>query len=166
MNKLNQWLTLSANLGVLVGIGFLIIQIQQSNTLMRATAFQERSADLIQINSMVAESEVLLFALSKLNLPNTLCLAEQAPLDELSEQELTALKHYIMAHIFRLQNLDEQFLYGLIKPEHHSAALRALRRYLPWAQRLNLSEANIAKAILASQELSIADPVCDHSDDA
>ncbi len=166
MDKLNRWFTLFANLGVLVGIAFLVVQLQQNNTLMRATAYQDRSSDLIQINAMVAESEILVSALSKLNLPTTLCLAEHAALDELSDQELTVFKHYILAHIFRLQNLEEQFLYGLIKADHHSATLRALQRYLPWAQRLHLPEARIAKVILGNHGGSFADPVCEGSDEA
>ena len=36
MGKLNQWLTLLANIGVLLGIGFLAIEIRQNTDMMRA----------------------------------------------------------------------------------------------------------------------------------
>ncbi|MEZ5553802.1 MAG: hypothetical protein R3E82_23195 [Pseudomonadales bacterium] len=36
MNRLNQWLTLLANFGVLVGIGFLAIEIRQNTDMMKA----------------------------------------------------------------------------------------------------------------------------------
>jgi hypothetical protein len=160
MNKLNKWLTLLANLGVVVGIVFLIIEIRQTNTLMKANAFQDRSSDLIQIGSMAVESEPLSSALSKLNLPNRVCDATNAPLTDLSEQELAVFKQYIMAHLFRLQNLDQQFQHGLIEIEHHVAVLRALQRYTPFAQRLGIPEANIGKVILARYETPIPDAFC------
>lgn len=36
LDKLNNWLTLGANLGVLVGIIFLIVEVQQNNLIARA----------------------------------------------------------------------------------------------------------------------------------
>jgi hypothetical protein len=166
MDKLGRWLGIFANVGVVVGIVFLVVQIRQTNTLMRANAFQDRSADLIQIGAMVAESEPLARALSKLNFPNAVCQADQAPLDDLSQLELTLFKQYVMAQLFRLQNLDEQFRHGLVRSEHHEAALRAVQRYLPWAQRLDLPEAKIGQRILSQLDRPVADPFCDRRVDA
>ena len=160
MNKLNQWLTLLANIGVALGIVFLVVQIRQNNTLMKATAFQDRSSDLIQIAAMVAESEALANALAKLDLPNSICDAQAAPLDTLSDAELTLFKQYLMAQIFRLQNLQEQYRHGLIRPEHHKASVRAVARYLPWMERLQLPEAAIGRRILGTVEEPVDDPYC------
>jgi len=47
--KLNVWLSLGANIGVLVGIFVLIIQINQTNTMMAAQAAQARADSAINI---------------------------------------------------------------------------------------------------------------------
>jgi hypothetical protein len=160
MDNLNRWFQILANLGVLAGIAFLVVELSQNNTLMRASAFQTRSADLIQIAAMVAESEPLASALSKLNFPNALCSAQGASLEELSPVELTLFKQYVMAQLFRLQNLEEQFLHGLLKDRHHAGSLSMLQRLQPWAERLGIPEANIGKHILRRYDGPIADPGC------
>ena len=45
-DKINRWLTLAANIGVLVGIVVLIVEIGQNTELMRAQMVQAR-ADLL-----------------------------------------------------------------------------------------------------------------------
>ena len=47
--KLNAWLTLTANIGVLIGIFVLIFQISQTNTMMEAQAAQARADTAINV---------------------------------------------------------------------------------------------------------------------
>ena len=47
-NRLNRWLTLGANIGVLVGIVVLIIEIAQNTEMMRAQMAQERANQIAQ----------------------------------------------------------------------------------------------------------------------
>jgi hypothetical protein len=42
-DAINRWLTLGANLGVLVGIFLLIAELNQNSTLMRAQIFNDRA---------------------------------------------------------------------------------------------------------------------------
>lgn len=44
LDNLNKWLTLVANIGVLAGIAFLAIELQQSNKIAISSQFHERSA--------------------------------------------------------------------------------------------------------------------------
>ena len=41
--KLNSWLTLGANIGVLIGLVLLIVEIQQNTEMMRAQINQSRT---------------------------------------------------------------------------------------------------------------------------
>jgi hypothetical protein len=47
-DKVKSWLTLGANLGVLVGIVLLLIELDQNSDLMRAQIVQERANHLVQ----------------------------------------------------------------------------------------------------------------------
>ncbi|MGB5257931.1 MAG: hypothetical protein WBN44_11805, partial [Woeseiaceae bacterium] len=46
--KINGWLTLVANIGVLIGLGLLVFEIRQSNSLALAQIEQARSESLLQ----------------------------------------------------------------------------------------------------------------------
>ena len=61
MNNLKKWSTLIANIAVLAGIIFLAVEINQNNTLMTASAYQDRSDDLLQMGAMVVEFGLLEF---------------------------------------------------------------------------------------------------------
>jgi hypothetical protein len=54
VDNLNRWLTLSANVGVIAGIVFLAIEIQQNNDLLTAQARRD------QLSARTANIEVLL----------------------------------------------------------------------------------------------------------
>jgi hypothetical protein len=47
-DRLNRWLTLGANIGVLVGIVVLIVEIAQNTEMMRAQMAQERANQIVQ----------------------------------------------------------------------------------------------------------------------
>lgn len=46
-DRLNRWLTLGANLGVLAGLALLVVEIRQSNQLALAQIEQTRSDNLL-----------------------------------------------------------------------------------------------------------------------
>ena len=64
-DKLNRWLTLGANLGVVIGLVFLAIEVRQNNenlaTQVRATAF----FGMAETWNMVAENPALATAIQK-----------------------------------------------------------------------------------------------------
>jgi hypothetical protein len=57
--NLTQWLTLGANLGVLIGIFLLIVELNQNSTLMRAQIFNDRTDQGIAQFMTMAESPEL-----------------------------------------------------------------------------------------------------------
>ena len=54
LNPLNTWLTLAANLGVIAGIIFLALEIQQNTRTMQAAAIQD--------STNIARQQILMFA--------------------------------------------------------------------------------------------------------
>ena len=64
-DKLNQWLTLVANIGMVTGIVFVAIEVNQNSTISEATARQEvASLDFVYLDS-VLDSSVLAMAYIK-----------------------------------------------------------------------------------------------------
>jgi hypothetical protein len=54
-DRLNRWLTLGANLGVLVGIIFLAIELRQNNTQLELQSYQSWVASNVDINATLAD---------------------------------------------------------------------------------------------------------------
>jgi len=55
----NRWLTLGANVGVLIGIILLSVELSQNRTTMRAQTRHELSTDIVELFSLVAANEQL-----------------------------------------------------------------------------------------------------------
>ena len=56
-DRLNRWLTLGANVGVLVGIILLIVEIGQNTDMLRAQIVQSRADNLVSSNEIRMHSE-------------------------------------------------------------------------------------------------------------
>jgi hypothetical protein len=66
-DKLNQWLSLLANIGVLVGLVFLIIELNQANRIAVYSAESTRSSQFIGMNTSRIENPAII---AKLMQPN------------------------------------------------------------------------------------------------
>ena len=58
LEKLNRWLTLGANLGVLVGIVFLAYELRQNNKQLELQSYQAWVATNVQINTALTDPEL------------------------------------------------------------------------------------------------------------
>ncbi len=65
MNKLNQWLTLFANLGVMAGLMFLAIELNQNTQVTIAAASEEIANQSLNFFSLGIDNQVLARALHK-----------------------------------------------------------------------------------------------------
>lgn len=85
--KLNQWLTLAANIGVILGIAFLAVELNQANTIAQGEA-RDRNADVIlDIAQAISENEKLLGLSVKLRDPNP----ELSPVEDELAKQLAAM---------------------------------------------------------------------------
>lgn len=64
-DRINRWLTLIANFGVLVGIGLLLVELDQNDKTMRNSALQERNNQLLGIYGGATTSDSLAEALTR-----------------------------------------------------------------------------------------------------
>ena len=158
MDRVNKWLTLTANIGIVAGLIFLAIELNQNNVLMKANAYQERSDDLIEISAMIVESDVLSSAVAKIDFRRQICKPDELRLDDLTAQELAVLRELLLAQLFRLQNLDRQYHFGLLDSEYHRmAVIGRLQLYLPVWERFEVTQRTLAEAILKSYDGTIPD---------
>ena len=59
-DNINKWLTLGANIGVLIGLVLLLIELDQNSDLVRAQIHQARSDAHVWMKQESADSEFLL----------------------------------------------------------------------------------------------------------
>jgi hypothetical protein len=83
MNKLNQWLTLAANLGVIAGILFVAVEIQQNNELLEAEARYNHKETRVNGLSVFRSNPDLARIYIKRENGDTLTPEEQVQLDSL-----------------------------------------------------------------------------------
>jgi len=65
LKKLNQWLSLLANLGVLVGLIFLIVELNQSNRIAAYSAESARRTQFLDMNTSRIENPEIIAKLMK-----------------------------------------------------------------------------------------------------
>ncbi|KJS27615.1 MAG: hypothetical protein VR75_02350 [Hyphomonadaceae bacterium BRH_c29] len=58
LDRLNRWLTLAANLGVLLGLIMLIVEVRQNAALSRAAMEQQKNDVLAEIEFYIAKPEI------------------------------------------------------------------------------------------------------------
>ena len=125
-DKINRWVSLSANIGVLVGLIFLIIELRQANDLALASAYRSRGDEIqlslqeLALSSDLAEIQVK---------------AKTQGLDALSDVEIERYRSWIWASTFRMQNQFNDHELGFLDDESYQGMLAAAaRRYPMWIE--------------------------------
>ena len=112
-DAVNRWLTLGANVGVLVRIFLLVAELNQNSVLMRAQIFNERSGQGIDLFASVAQSPELSEIVG-------INYASGAPEDAAAFSELTASQQtqyrwFVRADRYRVENLLFQQALGVLE---------------------------------------------------
>ena len=137
-DKLNKWLSLIANFGVLVGLIFLIVEIQQSNSIANREATSEIASMGSDLNAKVIENPD--FALLRSMLRNS------DP--DLSPSEEEQAVSWTLMQVNYWSLVGNSYENGLVSEDsytrQHAAALRMIRRYPGMKQLLEetMSEIN------------------------
>ena len=134
MDRLNQWMTLVANIGVVVGIFFLAIEVQQTRDAINAQTYQSRAEASQQLMMDIADSEFLTPLLSQL-------VIEQGDFQSVSTEEYTAEQLYRLrtyGHAIRigLDNQHYQYERGFLDKDYYESTwVDAVRFYTPlWSK--------------------------------
>lgn len=117
-DRIQRWLTLGANIGVLVGIFLLITELSQNRTMMMAQTRSELSNEIVDLFARVAENESLAAARG---------LADAG-------EDLTTLQAYQYALITRAffrywENVHYQYRVGLYDDEEFGRQREAWQFY-------------------------------------
>ena len=126
---INDWLTLSANLGVLAGIIFLGIEISQSNKATVAATYQARISEIEASYQNAALSDYL---------PGIYEKFEKEGLESISEIELRRLQDWEMARVYRIQGQYYQYQQGYLNERSFQDVIGGGRLFLPRWEALSL----------------------------
>jgi hypothetical protein len=120
MDNINKWLTLAANLGVLAGIVFLAIEVQQNNNMMRA---QTRDAMTDKLMNWYASIDSNQYTASTFIKGNS-----GQELDENSGEGL-AYSFMVLGNLHMWENELYQYQMGLFDEEEF-VSRKALWKYI------------------------------------
>jgi hypothetical protein len=111
-DSINRWLTLGANIGVLIGILVLVAELNQNATVMKAQISNERSGQGIDLFMAIAESPEL----SRIDamLQESGFPEDTSAVSDLSPAENRQYYWYLMAQRFRIENLLYQQSLGVV----------------------------------------------------
>jgi len=127
-DSINRWLTLSANIGVLIGIILLIVELDQNSALVRAQIHQSRS------DAHVGHSDT-------------------SSVDVLTPIELHRYTAYIAARHTDLDNLFYQYQQGFLDEEYYQHKIAwAIRVNAPYWKKLNVFKTNVRPSFAAEIE--------------
>jgi hypothetical protein len=83
LERLNRWLTLAANVGVLLGLAVLIVEVRQNAALTRAAMDQQKNDLLAQIEFNIARPEMSAIWVQAIRTPEALSDTEIRTIDSL-----------------------------------------------------------------------------------
>ena len=136
--RVNRWLTLVANFGVLIGIILLLVELNQNSTMMRAQTRNEVSQGIVDLLSLSANNEQLASLMRR---------ADSG--EELTPDEYLQFQHRSFALFRYLENLHYQYRQGLFGEAEFATQREA------WKIYLNSSEAAVAVWCLYKPTVSI-----------
>ena len=123
-NKLNRWLTLGANLGVLIGIILLVVELDQNRAMIKAQTRNDVSRQL---------SDFLMAVTSDAGLFNIKFRAERG--EELTPEEQSRFFVLMNANIRLWENVHYQYRQGLFEESEYEAERNTWRNLISWNQR-------------------------------
>ena len=116
-DQVNSWLSLGANLGVLIGLILLIVELDQNSDLVRAQIHQARSDNFESFMVQKADTEFLQPALIKFRAAGG--LRDLSALEELDLLEIERIRDYYRGRIMGYDNLFYQYRNGFLDEDFY-----------------------------------------------
>jgi hypothetical protein len=154
--KINSWLTLSANLGVLIGLIVLIVELDQNSDLVRSQIHQARADSFVADRISFADSELLLPAMVKFR--NAGGPSDVSALSQLDPIERERVRRYLGAMLAGYDNLYFQYRNGLLDDDFYSVrVVNPVRLLTPvWSElgliKLGAENPRVTKSFAAEIE--------------
>ena len=138
-DSVNRWLTLSANLGVVVGLILLLVELNQNSDLVRAQIHQARSDAHVGNRLEIADSEYLLAAAGKFM--DAGGYDNLSAMDQLSAIEAARVKELLTAYHQDYDNLFYQYQKGYLDEEFYRYRVEStIKLFAPWWEKLDIFE--------------------------
>jgi hypothetical protein len=118
IDRLNRWLTLGANLGVIVGLLILIVEVRQNANLTRAQMESGRNDLLAQIELSLASPEIGAAWVKSIRSPETL-----------TDVEVRTVESHLVAVMLQLDHMFNMEKIGLVSREE---ARRHVQNVVPY----------------------------------
>ncbi len=128
-DKANQWLTLGANLGVLIGLILLIVELDQNSDLLRAQIHQARADNYESFMVEYADTEQLLQTMVKFRAAGA--PRDVSALEQLDPVERDRLRSYFNGRVAGYDNLYYQYRNGFLDEDFYS--IRVVNTVRTWA---------------------------------
>ena len=149
IDKLNNWLTLLTNIGVLAGILFLGFELNQNTASLRVESYRNQSEGLTEMYSTALGSEILFAAMAKVGYFPASCSVNPNSVAALTNEENLALTLWFRAHLVRLDSEVFQYNEGTLDQSYfRTQVLPALADFVPWWEEFNPDLVEYAVSIL------------------
>ena len=139
-DRLNRWLTLGANLGVLVGLVVLIVEIGQNTEMMRAQIVQARADTIMAAFDAQINNEFWPEIAAKRSAANS----TEEWVNSLSPVDYERVRMSYLKDVNYLQHLFYQFQEGYIPHEIWSGPVR--RQFIRYLELAKIFGQNCARA--------------------
>ena len=128
-DKLNNWFSVLSNLGVIAGLIFLAIEIDQSNNQNESMIIQARTDQLDQYYQASANSDYLPAIFEKVS---------NSGLSTLDPEELRRLRNIELARYIRGRGIYQQYQLGYMDEETYLTSMRAAVNSIDFWQELGV----------------------------
>ena len=126
-DRLNQWLTLLANLGVLIGLIVLIVEVRHAISLSEREAFRNRGTEIQEAMQNLAMTPELAEIMAEV---------QEGRVEGLTSADKLRLNAWYGAVLRRMQNQFNDYRHGYLDDASNEAMLRAARRAFPIYEQL------------------------------
>ena len=144
-DKLNSWLTLGANIGVVIGLALLVYEINQNTQMMQAQINQNRTDTAMSEQQAVYNSDYV--PAMEVKISNG---------DELSEEELIRYEHIFRAFNRNMDNQFWQYNHGFLGENIPYSIKRAVRHVIA-GNRLGIAAWDESKRVYSSEYVAFVD---------
>ena len=136
-DSVNKWLTLSANIGVVIGLILLLVEIDQNSDLVRAQIHQARADAQVSRMDGRSDSEHLVPALQKVRAAGG--FHDLSSMDQLTQNEVARLSWYLRSRHTDYDNLFYQYQQGYLDEEYYQhTVVNSIARFAPWWEQLSI----------------------------
>ncbi len=132
--KLNNWLSLGANVGVLIGLLLLVVELDQNSDAVRAQIHQSRSDNFESFHVDLANSELLVQALVKFRAAGG--ARDLRSLEQLTPEEFARVRYYHRGRLMGYDNLYYQYRSGFLEEDFYNVrVVNSVRSLAPlWVE--------------------------------